>query len=127
MRLPYVGELGWELYTTADNGQRLWDVLWAAGQQHGIVAAGRAAFASLRLEKGYRSWGSDMKTEYDPKGACLAKAARHAPRCLLAPLASSGDLGPVSGSPSAPARSRSSVVTLSPVGRPTRCPSGSPA
>ncbi len=66
MRLSYVGELGWELYTTADNGQRLWDVLWAAGQRHGIVAAGRAAFNSLRLEKGYRSWGADMTTEYNP-------------------------------------------------------------
>ena len=32
MRLSYVGELGWEIYTTADNGLRLWDVLWAAGQ-----------------------------------------------------------------------------------------------
>jgi glycine cleavage system aminomethyltransferase T len=69
-----VGELGWELYTTADNGQRLWDVLWAAGQQHGIVAAGRAAFASLRLEKGYRSWGSDMNTEHDPYEAGLGFA-----------------------------------------------------
>ena len=74
MRLSYVGELGWELYTTADNGQRLWDVLWAAGQQHGIVAAGRAAFASLRLEKGYRSWGSDMNTEHDPYEAGLGFA-----------------------------------------------------
>lgn len=74
MRLSYVGELGWELYTSADNGQRLWDVLWAAGQQHGIVAAGRAAFASLRLEKGYRSWGSDMNTEYDPYEAGLGFA-----------------------------------------------------
>ena len=33
MRLSYVGELGWELYTSADNGLRLWDVLWAEGQQ----------------------------------------------------------------------------------------------
>lgn len=74
MRLSYVGELGWELYTSADNGQRLWDVLWAAGQQHGVVAAGRAAFASLRLEKGYRSWGSDMNTEHDPYEAGLGFA-----------------------------------------------------
>ncbi|TKV56869.1 FAD-dependent oxidoreductase [Nakamurella flava] len=74
MRLSYVGELGWELYASAENGQRLWDVLWAAGQQHGIVAAGRAAFASLRLEKGYRSWGSDMNTEYDPYEAGLGFA-----------------------------------------------------
>ena len=66
MRLSYVGELGWEIYTTADNGQRLWDVLWQAGQPHGVVAAGRTAFNALRLEKGYRSWGADMTTEHDP-------------------------------------------------------------
>ncbi len=66
MRLSYVGELGWELYTSADNGQRLWDALWKAGQPFGVIAAGRAAFSSLRLEKGYRSWGSDMTTEHDP-------------------------------------------------------------
>ncbi|NUP73081.1 MAG: FAD-dependent oxidoreductase, partial [Sinomonas sp.] len=71
MRLSYVGELGWEIYTSADNGQRLWDVLWAAGQPHGIIAAGRAAFSALRLEKGYRSWGTDMTTEHDPYEAGL--------------------------------------------------------
>lgn len=66
MRLSYVGELGWEIYTSAENGQRLWDVLFEAGQEHGIIPAGRAAFASLRLEKGYRSWGADMNTEHNP-------------------------------------------------------------
>ena len=33
MRLSYVGELGWELYTSAENGQKLWDVLFEAGQR----------------------------------------------------------------------------------------------
>ena len=66
LRLSYVGELGWELYTTADMGRKLWDTLWAAGQAHGLIAAGRSAFGSLRLEKGYRSWGTDMTTEHDP-------------------------------------------------------------
>ena len=65
-RLSYVGELGWEIYTTADLGQRLWDTLWEAGQEHGIIAAGRGAFNSLRLEKGYRSFGGDMTNEHDP-------------------------------------------------------------
>lgn len=74
MRLSYVGELGWEIYTSADNGQRLWDVLRDAGQEYGIVPAGRAAFASLRLEKGYRSWGTDMTTEYNPYEAGLSFA-----------------------------------------------------
>jgi glycine cleavage system aminomethyltransferase T len=78
LRLSYVGELGWELYTSADNGLRLWDALWAAGQPLGVVAAGRAAFNSLRLEKGYRLWGTDMTTEHDPYEAGLAFAVRPA-------------------------------------------------
>ncbi|MEU5266270.1 FAD-dependent oxidoreductase [Amycolatopsis sp. NPDC021455] len=78
MRLSYVGELGWEIYTSADNGLRLWDALWAAGQSLGVVAAGRAAFNSLRLEKGYRLWGTDMTTEHDPYEAGLAFAVRPA-------------------------------------------------
>ena len=76
MRLSYVGELGWEIYTTAEYGQRLWDVLWRAGQPLGVVAAGRAAFNSLRLEKGYRSWGTDMTTEHSPYEAGLGFAVR---------------------------------------------------
>ena len=40
LRLSYVGELGWELYTTADMGLKLWDTLWAAGREHGLIAAG---------------------------------------------------------------------------------------
>ena len=76
LRMSYVGELGWELYTTADQGEKLWDLLWAAGQDHGLIAAGRGAFASLRLEKGYRSYGSDMTAEHDPYQAGLGFAVR---------------------------------------------------
>jgi dimethylglycine oxidase len=74
LRLSYVGELGWELYTSADMGLRLWDVLWRAGRSFGIVAGGRGAFAGLRLEKGYRSWGADMWSDHDPYEAGLAFA-----------------------------------------------------
>ncbi|MEU6423866.1 glycine cleavage T C-terminal barrel domain-containing protein, partial [Streptomyces spiralis] len=66
MRLSYVGELGWELYTTADQGLKLWDTLWAAAEPLGGIIAGRGAFNSLRLEKGYRSFGTDMTYEHDP-------------------------------------------------------------
>lgn len=66
MRLSYVGELGWEIYASAENGLRLWDALWNAGKSYGIIAAGRSAFNSLRLEKGFRSWGADMTTEHNP-------------------------------------------------------------
>ncbi|GAA4594500.1 FAD-dependent oxidoreductase [Planotetraspora phitsanulokensis] len=76
LRLSYIGELGWELYTTADMGAKLWDTLWEAGQEHGIVAGGRGAFNSLRLEKGYRSFGTDMTYEHDPYEAGLAFAVK---------------------------------------------------
>ncbi|MEU8036547.1 FAD-dependent oxidoreductase [Streptosporangium sp. NPDC049078] len=80
LRLSYIGELGWELYTTADMGAKLWDTLWEAGQEHGIIAAGRGAFNSLRLEKGYRSFGTDMTYEHDPYEAGLGFAVRKADR-----------------------------------------------
>ena len=83
MRLSYVGELGWEIYTTADNGQRLWDVLWQAGQAFGVVAAGRTAFNALRLEKGFRSWGADMTTEHDPFEAGVGFAVRAAKEAFV--------------------------------------------
>lgn len=76
MRLSYVGELGWELYTTADQGGKLWDLLWGAGQEHGLIAAGRGAFSSLRLEKGYRSFGADLTTEHEPYQAGLGFAVK---------------------------------------------------
>jgi len=66
MRVSYVGESGWELYASPEYGQRLWDLLWSAGQPEGVIAAGRAAFDTLRLEKGYRLWGVDMDAERTP-------------------------------------------------------------
>jgi glycine cleavage system aminomethyltransferase T/glycine/D-amino acid oxidase-like deaminating enzyme len=76
LRLSYVGELGWELYTTADLGLKLWDTLWDAGRDVGLIAAGRGAFTSLRLEKGYRSFGTDMTYEHDPFAAGLGFAVK---------------------------------------------------
>ncbi|WP_328559342.1 GcvT family protein [Streptomyces coelicoflavus] len=76
LRLSYVGELGWELYTTADLGLRLWDTLWEAGRGLGVIAAGRSAFNSLRLEKGYRAWGTDMTAEDNPYEAGVGFAVR---------------------------------------------------
>jgi glycine cleavage system aminomethyltransferase T len=71
LRVSYAGELGWEIYTSADYGLRLWDLLWEAGRPLGAVAGGRGAFDSLRLEKGYRLWGSDMDAEHNPYEAGL--------------------------------------------------------
>jgi 4-methylaminobutanoate oxidase (formaldehyde-forming) len=66
LRVTYVGELGWELYCPAEFGLRLWDTIWEAGHAKGLVAGGYKAVDSLRLEKGYRVWGSDISPESDP-------------------------------------------------------------
>ena len=71
-----MGELGWEIYAPAEQGLRLWDALWEAGQPLGLIAAGGGAFDSLRLEKGYRFWGNDIHTEYNPYEAGLGFAVR---------------------------------------------------
>ncbi len=76
LRVSYVGELGWELYTTADLGLRLWDTLWEAGRPLGVLAGGRSAFSSMRLEKGYRAYGGDMTAEHHPYEAGLGFAVR---------------------------------------------------
>ncbi|MCB0214904.1 MAG: aminomethyltransferase family protein, partial [Anaerolineae bacterium] len=76
LRVSYVGELGWEIYTRTEYGLYLWDTLWQAGQEHGILVGGLGAFDSLRLEKGYRSWGADIHTEYNPYEAGLSWTVR---------------------------------------------------
>jgi 4-methylaminobutanoate oxidase (formaldehyde-forming) len=71
LRVTYVGELGWELYCPSEFGQRLWDTIWESGHDRGLLAGGYKAVESLRLEKGYRAWGSDISPESDPYQAGL--------------------------------------------------------
>jgi 4-methylaminobutanoate oxidase (formaldehyde-forming) len=76
LRVTYVGELGWELYCPAELGLALWDTLWEAGREHGMVAGGYKAIDSLRLEKGYRVWGADITPEDTPFEAGLGFAVK---------------------------------------------------
>ena len=76
LRLSYAGELGWEIYCATEQGLQLWDHLWYAGREYGLIAAGSGAFGSLRLEKGYRAWGSDLNTEHTPYDAGLGWAVK---------------------------------------------------
>src|SRR5438067_7555939 len=57
-------------------GLRVWAVLWDAGREHGLVAGGYKAIDSLRLEKGYRVWGSDITPDESPYEAGLAFAVK---------------------------------------------------
>ena len=71
IRISYAGELGWELHFPYEFGLQVWDLLLQAGQEQSITASGMGAFDSLRLEKGYRGWGTDVYTEYNPYEAGL--------------------------------------------------------
>ena len=76
LRVTYVGELGWELYCPMEYGALLWDTLWEAGRPLGLLAGGYRAIDSLRLEKGYRVWSSDITPEETPYEAGLGFAVR---------------------------------------------------
>ena len=76
LRVTYVGELGWELYPDVAFAGSLWDTLVEAGEPFGMVPAGYRAIDSLRLEKGYRAWGSDITPEEHPFEAGLGFAVR---------------------------------------------------
>ena len=72
LRVTFVGELGWELYAPAEYGRRLWAVVLGARRgRTACVPCGYRAIESLRLEKGYRVWGTDLTPETTPYEAGL--------------------------------------------------------
>ena len=73
-RITYVGELGWELYVPAEFAMGVYEAVVAAGGDLGLRHAGYHAMDSLRLERGYRSWGHDIGGEDTPLEAGLGFA-----------------------------------------------------
>ncbi len=65
LRVNYVGELGWELHTPMARMPQVFDALMRAGAQYGIKLFGTYAMNSLRMEKAYRGWGSELTNEID--------------------------------------------------------------
>ncbi len=76
LRVTYVGELGWELHMPTDVAVTVYEALMAAGRDLGLVNAGYRAIETLRLEKGYRAWGSDIGPDHTPVEAGLAWAMK---------------------------------------------------
>ena len=114
LRVTYVGELGWELYPPAEYGRALWNVLWAAGAPHGMVAAGYRAIDALRIEKGYRVWSSDITPGGDAvRGrARLRGAARQGHRLPRTRSARRGEGGRAPEAPPLPRPRRPRSVAL---------------
>lgn len=75
-RITYVGELGFELYVAPEWAVQVWDDLVAAGQPFEIAAAGYRTLESLRMEKGYRYFGTDLTPLDTPFEAGLGFCVR---------------------------------------------------
>jgi len=75
-RVTYVGELGWELYVRHDQAPSVWTALMEAGRAFGVRPAGYKALESLRLEKGYRYWSTDVTPAENPYEAGLGFCVR---------------------------------------------------
>ncbi|MGA0776635.1 MAG: GcvT family protein [Gemmobacter sp.] len=76
IRITYVGELGWELHVPLGATGAVYDALMAAGAPEGIRPVGYRALESLRLEKGYRAWSSDITPNDTPFEAGLGWAVK---------------------------------------------------
>jgi len=76
LRVNFVGALGWELHFPIEYAHHLFDALFEAGGPHGIGMVGMRAMESLRLEKSYRMWGSDITPDYTPFEASLDRFVR---------------------------------------------------
>lgn len=76
LRVNFVGALGWELHFPIEYANGLFEQIFAAGAEYGIGMAGMRAMESLRMEKSYRMWGSDLTRDYTPFEAGLKRFVR---------------------------------------------------
>ncbi len=76
LRVNFVGALGWELHFPIEYAHHLFDALFAAGAEFDIGMAGMRAMESLRMEKSYRMWGTDLTPDYTPYEAGLDRFVR---------------------------------------------------
>lgn len=75
-RVSYVGELGWEIYVSADMAAHVFETLYEAGQDHGLTLCGMHMMDSCRIEKAFRHFGYDITCEDHVVDAGLAFAVK---------------------------------------------------
>lgn len=76
IRVSFTGDLGWELHCAAEDQVKLYRALLEAGRPLGAGPVGSRALMSLRVEKGYGSWGRDYSPEYWPQECGLARLVK---------------------------------------------------
>ena len=82
LRVSFTGDLGWELYCEKDNQFELYKLLIENASQIGGGPVGSRALMSLRLEKGYGSWGREYSPEYWPHEVGLERLIANKPNFI---------------------------------------------
>jgi dimethylglycine dehydrogenase len=73
LRVSYVGELGWELHPAMGSLPALYDAVWEAGRKFGIANYGLYAVNTLRIEKAYKAWSTELTNELNMLEADMAR------------------------------------------------------
>ena len=73
LRVSYVGELGWELHPPIGSLAELYDAIWTAGRRLGIANYGLYAVNSMRIEKGYKAWSTELTNELNMLEADMSR------------------------------------------------------
>ncbi|MEO1001296.1 MAG: glycine cleavage T C-terminal barrel domain-containing protein, partial [Pseudomonadota bacterium] len=76
LSVSYSGELAYEIHVPNAQLYAAYLALRAAGEAHGMTLFGSRAVESMRIEKGYLHWKSDILTEFDPFETGLARFVR---------------------------------------------------
>ena len=76
LRVSFTGDLGWELYCASEDQPKLYAALMDAAPEFGAGPVGSRALMSLRIEKGYGSWGREYSPEYWPQESGLARLVK---------------------------------------------------
>lgn len=75
-RTGYTGEDGFEVYADVAHAVEVWDALFEAGQQYGLVPTGLACRDTLRLEAGMALYGNELTVETNPFDAGLGRVVK---------------------------------------------------
>jgi dimethylglycine dehydrogenase len=73
LRVSYVGELGWELHPPIASMAALYDAIWTQGHALGIANYGLYAVNSMRIEKGYKAWSTELTNELNMLEADMSR------------------------------------------------------
>lgn len=71
LRITYTGELGWEIYHSRNETATLYKAIMEQGEELGIADFGTLTLNTMRVEKGFRAWGSEMNCDVGPLEAGL--------------------------------------------------------